>query len=89
MKEVTLPSIAYVATQVSIRCFFSSICTSHVCLKVRFALCSSSVFTRNDTNTDSERFYHSILDLFEDPEEQKEVNDLRTWWNGYVHSVRV
>ncbi|KZP03035.1 hypothetical protein FIBSPDRAFT_915387 [Athelia psychrophila] len=59
MKEVTLPSIAYVATQ------------------VRFSLCSSSVFTRNDTNTDSERFYHSILDLLEDPEELKEVNELR------------
>jgi len=26
--------------------------------------------------TDSERFYNSILDLFEDVDEQQEVNDL-------------
>ena len=34
-----------------------------------------------DTVTDSERFYNSILDLLEDPEETKEVDDLLTWWN--------
>jgi hypothetical protein len=33
--------------------------------------------------TDSERFYASILDLFEDVEEAEEVNDLLTWWNRY------
>jgi len=31
--------------------------------------------------TDSERFYDSILDLFDDVEEQEEVNELKTWWN--------
>jgi len=31
--------------------------------------------------TDSEQFYASILDLFEDVEEAEEVNDLLTWWN--------
>jgi hypothetical protein len=52
--------------------------------QVRFALSSSSVFSRTDTVTDSERFYNSILDLFEDVEETEEVNDLLTWWNRYV-----
>jgi len=42
------------------------------------------VFSRSDTTTDSERFYNSILDLFEDVEEQAEVNDLLMWWNRYV-----
>ncbi|KAG1886261.1 hypothetical protein F4604DRAFT_1878077 [Suillus subluteus] len=50
---------------------------------VRFALSSSSVFSRTDTTTDSETFYHSLLDLFEDPDESKEVNELLTWWNRY------
>jgi hypothetical protein len=51
--------------------------------QVRFALCSSSVFSRTDTVTDSERFYNTILDLFDDVEEQEEVNDLLVWWNRY------
>jgi hypothetical protein len=39
------------------------------------------VFSWTDTVTDSERFYTSILDVLEDPEEIKEVNDLLIWWN--------
>ena len=31
--------------------------------------------------TDSEHFYTSILDLFEDPNENVEVNNLLLWWN--------
>jgi hypothetical protein len=31
--------------------------------------------------TDSERFYNSILDIFEDLEEKQEVDDLAVWWN--------
>jgi hypothetical protein len=49
--------------------------------QVRFALCSSSVFSRTDTVTDSERFYSTVLDLFDDDEEREEVKDLLTWWN--------
>jgi hypothetical protein len=48
--------------------------------QVRFSLSSSSVFSRTDTVTDSENFYHSILDLLEDPDESQEVVDLMTWW---------
>jgi len=70
MAEVTLPSIAYIATQ------------------VRFSLSSSSVFTRNDTTTDSERFYNSILDLFEDEEEDKEVGELKEWWDRQVFPAK-
>jgi hypothetical protein len=33
--------------------------------------------------TDSETFYSSILDVFDDPEEQEEVKDLLSWWNRY------
>lgn len=55
-----------------------------VWLKVRFALSSSSVFLRTDTTTDSEMFYHSLLDLLEDPEECQEVDELLTWWNRYA-----
>lgn len=46
-----------------------------------FVLSSSAVFSRTDTVTDSERFYNSILELFDDVEEQEEVNALLTWWN--------
>ena len=39
------------------------------------------MFSRTDTVTDSERFYTSILELFEDTDEREEVNDLMVWWN--------
>ena len=55
--------------------------------QVCFALLSSPVFSRMDMVTDSERFYNSILDLFEDVDEQREVNDLQMWWNRYVISL--
>ncbi|KAG1901254.1 uncharacterized protein F5891DRAFT_950795 [Suillus fuscotomentosus] len=56
---------------------------AYIATQVRFALSSSSVFSRTDTSTDSETFYHSLLDLFEDPDESKEVDELLTWWNRY------
>ena len=49
--------------------------------KVRFALSSSSVFSRTDKICDSERFYNSLLELLYDADEQKEVEELLTWWN--------
>ena len=36
--------------------------------------------------SDSERFYNTVLDLFDDVEELTEVNDLMTWWNRYAIS---
>ncbi|KAG1732426.1 uncharacterized protein EDB91DRAFT_1238763 [Suillus paluster] len=42
---------------------------TYIATQVRFALSSSSTF------------YHSLLDLLEDPEESKEVDKLLTWWN--------
>jgi hypothetical protein len=54
-------------------------------LQVRFSLSSSPVFSRTDLATDSERFYNSILDLFDDPDEQEEVNDLTVWWNQLLN----
>jgi hypothetical protein len=53
-------------------------------VQARFALSSSPVFTCSDTVTDSERFYTSILDLLEDQDEAKEVDDLLSWWNKLV-----
>jgi len=49
--------------------------------QVRFALTSSPVFSHTDTVTDSERFYNSILDVFKDPDEKQEVDNLVVWWN--------
>ena len=51
-------------------------------VQVRFALSSASVFSRMDMTTDSERFYDSILEVLEDADEQEEVRNLLTWWNG-------
>lgn len=50
-------------------------------IQARFALMSCPTFTRSDTVTDSERFYNSVLDFLEDPDEQEVVNDLMVWWN--------
>lgn len=82
MNAVTIASIAYIATQVCLTALPKLNCPDAP-LKVRFALSSSSVFSRTDTSTDSETFYHSLLDLLEDPEESKEVDELLTWWNRY------
>jgi hypothetical protein len=84
MSKVTLPSIAYVATQVG---YFMTCVTSEsltLVNQVRFSLSSSPVFSRTDTVTDSEKFYNSVVELFDDPEELEEINELLAWWNRYV-----
>jgi hypothetical protein len=57
---------------------------AYVATQVRFSLSSSPVFSRTDTATDSERFYNSVLDLFEDADEREEVNSLIMWWNRQI-----
>ncbi|KAG1762159.1 hypothetical protein EV702DRAFT_1183121 [Suillus placidus] len=57
---------------------------AYIATQVRFSLSSSSVFSRTDTVTDSENFYHSILDLLEDPDKTEEVADLMTWWTWRI-----
>ncbi|KAG1890410.1 hypothetical protein F4604DRAFT_1876902 [Suillus subluteus] len=57
---------------------------AYIATQVRFTLNSSSVFSRTDTATDSETFYHSLLDLLEDPDKSKEVDELLVWWNRQV-----
>jgi hypothetical protein len=81
MTSVTLASVAYIATQVGnfIDLFCSLFIALHV--QVRFALSSSPVFSRTDLATDSENFYNSVLDLFNDVDELEEVNALLVWWN--------
>jgi hypothetical protein len=82
MTRVTIPSIAYVATQVCVvQTAFHLYAPVYFLRKVRFSLSSSPVFSRSDTVTDSERFYNSVIELLEDPDEQEEVNALVTWWN--------
>ena len=39
--------------------------------------------------TDSERFYTSVLELFDNPEEQEEVNELLSWWNRRVSKKKI
>jgi hypothetical protein len=84
MTKVTPGSIAYIATQVSclILPHFPEAYLLH--WQVRFSLSSSSVFSKTDTIMDSERFYHSVLELLGDIEEQEHVNDLLAWWNRYM-----
>lgn len=53
-------------------------------MQVRFALSTAPVFTRTDTETDSVRFYNTLLEFLEDPDEQEEVNQLLLFWNQYV-----
>ncbi|KAJ3530304.1 hypothetical protein NMY22_g8629 [Coprinellus aureogranulatus] len=52
--------------------------------QIRFALTSTSVFSRTDRETDSETFYNSVLELLEDAEEQDEVKPLMLWWNQRI-----
>lgn len=83
MSHVTPAALAYVFTQVSVSPpsgsyrSKSGIQTS----QVRFALSSTSIFSRTDRETDSKTFYTSVLELLEDPEEQDEVKPLMLWWN--------
>ncbi|KAG6916133.1 hypothetical protein DXG01_008324 [Tephrocybe rancida] len=57
---------------------------AYVATQVRFALSSTATFSRSDLVLDSERFYLSILELFDDVDEQQEVNDLVNWWNRQI-----
>ncbi|KAG0695528.1 hypothetical protein DFH29DRAFT_984929 [Suillus ampliporus] len=57
---------------------------AYIATQVWFSLSSSSVFLCTNTVTDSENFYHSILDLLEDPDESQEVVDLMMWWTWLV-----
>ena len=85
MTQVTPASIAYVATQV-----WTTVANQLkliIISQTRFALSSSAVFSRTDTVTDSERFYNSILEYFEDIDEQDEVRELLIWWNQSVFMI--
>ncbi|KAI0055207.1 hypothetical protein BV25DRAFT_1873190 [Artomyces pyxidatus] len=57
---------------------------AYVATQVRFALSSASMFSRTDIVMDSERFYNSVFELFEDVDEYHEVNSLITWWNRQI-----
>ncbi|KAH6907544.1 hypothetical protein BKA70DRAFT_1427919 [Coprinopsis sp. MPI-PUGE-AT-0042] len=57
---------------------------AYIGIQVRFSLTSASIFSCSDSETDSETFYNSILDLLKDPEEQEEAKDLLIWWDKQI-----
>jgi hypothetical protein len=83
MTRVTRASLAYIATQVPFLSllYIPMLIPCHV--QVRFSLSSTAAFSRADTITDSQRFYNSVFDIFNDVEESDEVNELISWWNRY------
>lgn len=81
MTRVTKASIAYTATQVRLQLLFQWSKLSCFIEQVRFALSSSSTFCKSDTTTDSERFYLSVMNFLDDPEEIEEVSELLDWWD--------
>ncbi|KAH6879661.1 hypothetical protein BKA70DRAFT_1239253 [Coprinopsis sp. MPI-PUGE-AT-0042] len=54
---------------------------AYVATQVRFALSSTTIFSRTDEEMDSETFYNSLLEFLKDPEEQEEAEELLDWWN--------
>ncbi|TFK16792.1 hypothetical protein FA15DRAFT_661908 [Coprinopsis marcescibilis] len=56
----------------------------NVATQVWFALCSASVFSHTDQETDSELFYSSVLELLEDRGERNEIRELLKWWNKTI-----
>ncbi|KAL4075226.1 hypothetical protein V8B97DRAFT_2022238 [Scleroderma yunnanense] len=65
---ITPSSITYIATQL-------------LNINVRSDF---SVFLCMDTVMDSEQFYNLLLELFEDPDEKQQVNELLVWWNRKI-----
>ncbi|KAG1812326.1 hypothetical protein EV424DRAFT_1473594 [Suillus variegatus] len=57
---------------------------AYIAMQIRFSLTLSSVFSHTDMIMDSENFYHSILDLLENPDEIEEVANLMMWWTHRV-----
>ncbi|KAN0091493.1 hypothetical protein V8E55_005059 [Tylopilus felleus] len=57
---------------------------AYVATQAQFALTSAQVFSHTDLVTDSKRFYNSILELLDDPQEKEEVDQLMIWWNHQV-----
>ncbi|KAG1907982.1 uncharacterized protein F5891DRAFT_1124743 [Suillus fuscotomentosus] len=57
---------------------------AYIATQVRFSLSSSSVFSQYRHSHGLRKFYHSILDLLEDPDESEEVADLMTWWTRRI-----
>ncbi|KAG2030863.1 hypothetical protein BDR03DRAFT_936543 [Suillus americanus] len=57
---------------------------AYIAMQVWFLLSCSSVFSCTNMITDSDNFYHSILDLLEDPDENEKVADLMMWWTRFM-----
>ncbi|EGN96502.1 hypothetical protein SERLA73DRAFT_124366 [Serpula lacrymans var. lacrymans S7.3] len=57
---------------------------AYIATQVRFALSSQAIFSRTDITSDSEGFFNSVMDLFEDPDEIEDVNSLLAWWDSKI-----
>ena len=80
--------VHFICCHPSTFCPINSSRNSSKVVQVQFALSSASVFSRTDTTTDSEQFYNSILKVLEDADEQEEIWNLLTGWNGWVCTAR-
>ncbi|KAG6905995.1 hypothetical protein DXG01_016437 [Tephrocybe rancida] len=58
----------------------------YVATQVRFALSSTSQWSRGDKVVDSENFYTSLLDVLVDPCNTHRINKLLQFWDQYVAS---
>ncbi|KIM58805.1 hypothetical protein SCLCIDRAFT_27804 [Scleroderma citrinum Foug A] len=68
-------------------CAITKASLAYVATQARFSLSSAQVFSCSDHVTDSERFYNTILELLDDPDEKDEVTQLMTWWNRQVFAL--
>ncbi|KAF7964523.1 hypothetical protein HWV62_6164 [Athelia sp. TMB] len=62
---------------------------AYVATQVRFSLSSQSTFIRSNCVTDTEHFYNTCMDLFLDPRERAETNDLLLWWNRKIFPTTI
>ncbi|KAG0703515.1 hypothetical protein DFH29DRAFT_775440, partial [Suillus ampliporus] len=57
---------------------------AYIAMQIQFSLSFSSVFSQTNTVMSFKNFYHSILELLEDPNESEEVGDLMMWWTQFI-----
>ncbi|EAU83822.1 hypothetical protein CC1G_13139 [Coprinopsis cinerea okayama7 len=57
---------------------------AYVAVQVRFALSSETTFVRSEGESESEKFYETLLDIFEDVHAQHKVVEVLSWYNQQV-----
>ncbi|KAH6887786.1 hypothetical protein BKA70DRAFT_1443450 [Coprinopsis sp. MPI-PUGE-AT-0042] len=54
---------------------------AYIAMQVRFALSSTSTFSRNGLQDDNQRFYENLLETFDSLMSPKMLEDLLQWWD--------